>query len=143
MPLFSKHYVDPKLESLKYYKQVNLTKNQLLEKLIDILLNKADVDFAEELDLNNLSQSEEAIMKNFEDISNFELLPFKFIDSDNDGDGNDLITIYALLDETNKTYTLFGFFGTYSSWKGSEWDSIEPVELKTIEMYAVNTQQNN
>ena len=135
MPLFSKNFVDPKLESLKGYMQIKLTKNQLLKRLINTLLNKTDVDFAESLDLHDLLQSEQVILSNFENISNFEYLPIKFIDSDNDGDGNELINIYALLDETNKTYTLFGFFGTYSSWDGSEWDSIEPIELNPIEMY--------
>ncbi len=58
MPLFSKSFVDPKLESLKGYTQTKLTKNQLLKKLIDILLNKADVDFVEELDSHDLLQNE-------------------------------------------------------------------------------------
>lgn len=135
MPLFSKTYLDPKLNSFKDFKQTNLTKIQLLEKLIDIL-SKADVDFSDELDPHDLPQSEQVILSNFKEISHPEFLPIKFLDSDNDGDGNELVTIYALLDETNKTYALFGFFGTYSSWDGSEWESIEPIELKAIEMYS-------
>lgn len=134
MPLFYKQAVSTNMKSLKDYKQVNLTKNQLLEKLVDIL-SKANVDFVYKLDVHNLPQSEQVIMSNFEYIPDFKSLPFRFIDSDNDGDGNDLVVVYALLDETNKTYTLFGFFGTYSSWSGSEWDSIELIELEPVEMY--------
>lgn len=104
----------------------NTTTNALIE---------SGVGFAYQLDLNNLPKSEEVILNNYDNIIDFGSLPLLCIDSTNDGDGNDLVTLYALLDKTNKFYTLFGFFGTYSSWSESDWESIEPVELKTIEMY--------
>lgn len=55
--------------------------------------------------------------------------------SQNLGDGNEMETVYVLLDQETKEYTLVGFEGYYSSWDGYEFNGVTQLSFEPVTAY--------
>lgn len=136
MPLFSKKSVDQHLQKLQKYTQVTLDKPTLLTNLSKALIaSKPNWLYESESNLENETLDESSILERVYDILDEDNPSLVFLGSENEGDGNPYVFLYALVDEEAKTYSLFQFFGYYSSWGSANWESIDPIKLNHVECY--------
>lgn len=109
----------------------------LLKKLAKTLID-ADTVFTDLFDSSEEHSSEyieSIICENAFELFDLDIPSLPSIDSVDSGDGNPCESLMALLDTEAKTYTLFIVQGTYSSWDSSNYESILPVTLQTVEYY--------
>ena len=114
-----------------------MKEDDLLKKLAKTLID-ADTEFTDLFGSSEEHSSgdiESIICENAFELFDLDIPSLLYIDSVDSGDGNPCESLMALVDTEAKTYTLFIVQGSYSSWDSSEYESILPVTLQTVEYY--------
>lgn len=135
--VYDKKFVDNKLATLTGYTQLSMKEDDLLKKLAKTLID-ADTKFTDLFDSSEEHSSgyiESIICENAFELFDLDIPSLLSIDTVDSGDGNPCESLMALVDAEAKTYTLFIVQGTYSSWDISNYESILPVTLQTVEYY--------